>query len=354
MTAWIIRAGKYGEREQWALQEGVTGGGWFEVADLTAATTKDQVRAAVETAFPTASPGRIANFTGQLWAIRHTITPGDLVVMPLKTTKKIALGICTRGYEYRASETDPNTRHTLTVDWKTTDIPRAAIKDDLLNTINGAMTVFQASKNNAEQRLRRLLDTGLDPGNNPQTTPTRTTTATGSTGGSEADDVTDPAAIPTLETIRDRVRTHLVENFKGHGLTELVAGILRVEGYVCEVSPPGPDQGVDIIAGRGPLGLDSPTLIVEVKSEEGPIGSSVVRGLQGAMGQHRADQCLLVAWGGLKKQARAEIRTDRLTTRIWDADDVLDHLFEVYDRLPDELRMRIRLTRAWVLDEETG
>lgn len=40
--------------------------------------------------------------------------------------------------------------------------PRA-IKDDLLNTINGAMTVFQASKNNAEQRLSRLLETGLDP-----------------------------------------------------------------------------------------------------------------------------------------------------------------------------------------------
>ncbi|MDE8670780.1 restriction endonuclease [Pseudarthrobacter sp. H3Y2-7] len=361
MTAWIIRAGKYGEREQWALQKGLSGGGWFEVADLTAATTKDQVRAAVETAFPTASAGRIANFTGQLWAIRHTITPGDLVVMPLKTTKKIALGICARGYEYRADDLDPNTRHTLTVDWKTTDIPRAAIKDDLLNTINGAMTVFQASKNNAEQRLRRLLDTGLDPGNNTHPTPTgtatTTTTATAATGsfdGGEADDVVDPPAIPTLETIRDRVRTHLVENFRGHGLTELVAGILRVEGYVCEVSPPGPDQGVDIIAGRGPLGLDSPTLIVEVKSEDGSIGSPVVRGLQGAMSQHRADQCLLVAWGGLNKQARAEIRTDRLTTRVWDADDVLDHLFEVYDRLPDELRMRIRLTRAWVLDEETG
>lgn len=366
MTAWIIRAGKYGEREQWALQEGLSGGGWFEVADLTETQTKEQVRTAVEAAFPTASPGRVANFTGQLWAIRHTITPGDLIVMPLKTTKKIALGICTRGYEYRPNGTDPNICHTLSVDWKRTDVPRAALKDDLLNTINGAMTVFQASKNNAEQRLRRLLDTGLDPGNNTHpaaTRPTSTTTpavpptgsgTTDSIPAAETDDVVDPAAVPTLETIRDRVRTHLIENFKGHGLTELVAGILRVEGYVCEVSPPGPDQGVDIIAGRGPLGLDSPTLIVEVKSEDGPISSPVVRGLQGAMSQHRADQCLLVAWGGLNRQARAEIRTDRLTTRIWDAEDILDHLFEVYDRLPEHLRMRIRLTRTWILDEETG
>ena len=50
--------------------------------------------------------------------------------------------------------------------------------------------------------------------------------------------------------------------------------------------------------------------------------------------------------GGLNKQARADMRTDRLTTRVWDADDVLDYIFEVYDRLPDELRMGIRLTRT--------
>ena len=164
----------------------------------------------------------------------------------------------------------------------------------------------------------------------------------------------DPTPAPTLEAIRDRVRTHLVENFGQHKLTHLIADILRVEGYTCDVSPEGPDFGVDIIAGRGPLGLDSPTLIVEVKSEAGPIGAPVVRGLQGAMAPHKADQGLLVAWGGLNKPAIAAIRTDRLTIRVWDAEDVLDHLFAVYDRLPDETRARIPLKRAWVLDEETG
>lgn len=58
----------------------------------------------------------------------------------------------------------------------------------------------------------------------------------------------------------------------------------------------GTARGRSIIACRGLLGLDSPSLIVEVKSEDGSIGSPVVRGLQGAMSQHRADQCLLIAW----------------------------------------------------------
>lgn len=357
MTAWIVRAGKYGEREQWALQNGRSGGGWHEVADLTPANTKDKIRAAVDVAFPGAPLGRKANFTGQLWAVRDSIKPGDLVVMPLKTSKKIAIGVCTKGYQYLADEADLNNRHTITVDWKTTDVSRAAIKDDLLNTINGAMTIFQASKHNAETRLRKVMDTGIDHGNSG--TSTGNTTATVSSHPQPqphdgADDVVDPDPTPSLEAIRDRVRTFLIENFKGHRLTDLVAAILRVEGYVCDVSPPGPDQGVDIIAGRGPLGLDSPTLIVEVKSEDTPIGSTIVRGLQGAISQHRADQGLLVAWGGLNKPARAEIRTDRLVLRVWEADDIIDHLFDVYDRLPDGIRITIPLKRTWVLDEESG
>lgn len=356
MTAWIIRAGRYGEREQWALESGMSGADYHEVADLTPATTKDKVRAAVSAAFPNAPLGRQANFSGQLWALRDSVKPGDLIVMPLKTTKKIALGIVTGGYTYRP-EAPEDRRHTISVDWKTSEVSRAGIKDDLLNTINGAMTIFQASKHNAEARLRKVMETGLDPGNTGTPIPNKTTAAAAGSAAStndDADNVVDPDAAPTLEAIRDRVRTHLIERYKGHRLTELVAAILRVEGYVCDVSPPGPDQGVDIIAGRGPLGLDSPTLIVEVKSEESPIGSTVVRGLQGAISQHRADQGLLVAWGGLNRQARNEIRTDRLVLRVWEADDIIEHLFEVYDRLPDDIRLAIPLKRTWILDEETG
>ncbi|GES35894.1 hypothetical protein RAJCM14343_1143 [Rhodococcus aetherivorans] len=40
--------------------------------------------------------------------------------------------------------------------------------------------------------------------------------------------------------------------------------------------------------------------------------------------------------------------------RVWDADDVLDQLFDVYEQLPEETRRAIPLKRAWVLDEEAG
>jgi len=357
MTAWIVRAGRVGERDNWALQGGLAGGGFHEIGDLTGVKDRAAMKALVSAAYAGEKPGRIANFAGQLWALRDTIKPGDLIVLPLKTTKKIAIGVCTTGYRYRAEET-PDRRHTLGVDWKVTDIPRLALKDDLLNTVNGAMTIFQASKRDAATRLQAVLDTGQDPGFSGSSTKKTPKSKTVSNGGTDTDtldtETVDPIPAITLEAIRDRVRTYLVENFGQHKLTGLVAEILRAQGYVCDVSPAGPDFGVDILAGRGPLGLDSPTVVVEVKSEQGQIGVPVLNQLQGAVKNNQADQGLLVAWGGLNKQAETLRMSQRLKVRVWSDEDVIDQLLDVYDRLPEDIRASIPLKRAWVLLEETG
>lgn len=345
MTAWVMRAGRNGEREQWCLENGAAGGGWDEIGDLAQCSSREDVRSLLASATPSAKPGTVTNHAAQLWGLK-SVAPGDLVVLPLKTTKTIAIGVCTKGYEYRP---DAPMRHTVSVEWRRDDTPRTALKEDLLYTLGAIMTIFKASRHNAESRLRAIMGGANDPGS---------LAATGASGVTEPNgesvEVDDPLVVPTLESIRDRVMTYLSENFKGHSLTRLIADILEVRGFVCDVSPPGADQGVDILAGSGPLGLDSPTLIVEVKSEEGEIRAPIVRGLMGARQSHRADQALLVAWGGITKDARREIRTDRLSLRVWDADALLDQIFDVYDRLPAATRAVLPLKQTWVLDEEPG
>lgn len=349
MTAWIVRAGVQGERDNWALENGLAGGGFVEFPDLSPATTRDHVRAMAEQAMAGQDKFKIANFVGQTWALRNTIKPGDLIVLPLKTTKKIAFGLCTGGYTHLADQPEER-RHAIHVDWKRTDVPRSAFKDDLLNTINGAMTVFSATRNNAESRLRAVMQDGVDPGLSGTTS-----TPAAPTVGEASDTIpVDPTPAITIEAIRDEVRTHLTENFSGHKLTALIAEILRALGYTCEVSPAGPDFGVDILAGRGPIGLDSPTLVVEVKSEHGQIGVPVLNQLQGAVSSHQADQALLVAWGGLNKQAEQLRMTQRLKIRVWTDEEVLDRLFETYERLSESTRSLVPLKRAWVLAQETG
>lgn len=349
--AWVVRAGSTGEHEEANLAEGFATIGW-NLPDLAAARTREEIRSRVEDAYPDDSPGRQANLTGQVWAFRNRIRLGDIVIMPSKLQPgHLYLGKCSGSYDYVQDETHPHRRHKLPVEWLSEPISKSVIKDDLLYSLNAIMTVFNPSRNNAAQRVLALYNHGEDPGDlGPAALPARE--SGNAVIAAVKDEVTDPDPTPTLEAIRDRIRRHLVEHFGAHKLTRLVADILEARGFNCEVSPPGPDGGVDILAGRGPLGLDSPTLIVEVKSEPTPVDVKVVRGLHSAMTQHRADQGLLVAWGGATKPAMREFQRDRTSFRVWDSEDILDQLFDTYEQLPAATRSRIPLTQAWVLEEE--
>ncbi|WP_111765340.1 restriction endonuclease [Nakamurella deserti] len=348
-TAWVVRSGRSGERDQWALDNGVSGGGWRELPDLSACTTKDAISALVSASFPGGSDGMRANYTGQLWALRHRITAGDLLVMPLKTTKRIAIGRVTKGYHFLGDEVEADRRHVVKVDWLVTDLPRTAVKQDLLFTLGSAMSVFAPSKNHAVRRLEALLKTGIDPGSVAATT----TAAPVSTSNDHAQlaSVDEPELAADIEQVAlDRITGRIAEDFAGHDLATLITAILTAEGYVCVQAPPGPDGGIDITAGRGPLGLDSPRLLTQVKSGS-QVGSPIVTQLHGVMTTHGAEQGLLVAWGGLSKPARDVMKNQHLRVRVWEAADVVDAVLRTYSRLPADIRTKLPLKLIWVLGD---
>lgn len=350
-SAWVVRAGRNGEHEHWNIEHSRATIGWREIDDLTGCTSKDALWALVKATFPTYGPNKIGNNAGQLWAFRSVIATGDLVVMPLKGRPGyFAFGRCVGGYGYDPG-TDPGRRHFIRVDWQPEPVSRTMLKPDLLAKVNAAMTVFSPSLNNAAARLERVASGHADPGielsGTGKPSPTIATTETAN------EDVTDPAPAPTLDAIRDRIRVRLAQDFREHVLTDLVADILGALGFSCEVSSPGADGGVDIRAGRGPLGLDSLT-IVEVKSEPGPVGVSVLSRLHSAMGRTGASQGLLVAMGGLNGPARKEHENLRSSIQVWDSEKLLDNLFDTYPRLPEATRAALPLRQTWVLDDDTN
>lgn len=357
MKAWVVRAGAQGEAEEWNLAHAMASIAWGDISDLSVHASRESVaRLVAETPlYRDASVNVRGAVTGQLWAFSHSIEPGDIVVMPLKTRRgMVPLGRCTGPYHFDPAQAGDH-RHLLPVQWKPETVARVALKDDLLASLNAIRTVFNPTRNQAAARLEHVLTHGVDPGFHGVTATSPATPATPTPDGATSadEDVTDPDPVPTLQAIRDRVTTHVTENFAGHKLTHLVAEVLETMGFICEVSPAGPDGGVDILAGSGALGLDSPTLIVEVKSETTPVGSQVVRGLHSAMTRHNADQGLLVALGGITPQARREFSDLRTRLCVWDADALLDHVFDRYEQLPALTRQKLPLTRAWILDESS-
>src|SRR5262245_64582078 len=88
---WLVRLGRYGEQEAHALDTGELVLG-FHVGDLTTAKDRNQVLKLVETAMPNEGHSTQLNFAAQLNQFCNTIQNGDLVVVPLKTTGKVAIG----------------------------------------------------------------------------------------------------------------------------------------------------------------------------------------------------------------------------------------------------------------------
>ncbi|WP_153029259.1 restriction endonuclease [Amycolatopsis sp. YIM 10] len=350
MRAWLVRSGRVGERENWALTRGVTGGGFGEVGDLSAAGTREAVLKAVVDGIAGVKDGAAKNFAAQLWALRSRIEVGDLVVMPLKSTSMLAIGVIKSDYRYLTDEANIENRHVRNVDWRATEVARTLARQDLLYSLGAFSTICEISRNDGAWRLHQLMGGKPDPGARGEAARTSKRT------DPIVDDASDVAQseIDVETYTRDRIISRIIERFAGHRMADLVAALLETGGFACDVSPVGTDQGVDIVAGTGLLGLDSPRIVVQVKSDAAAVGLPIVQQLQGALSTFGADHGLLVAWGGITKEAKRYLSTHRFSVKIWDAQDVLDELIRTYADLPSEIRRDVPLKPVWALADESN
>lgn len=333
----MVRAGRGGEREDIALEDSVVLIGFPELGDLAGVTSRDEIRSRLSAAAPHLSDNAIINYAGQVWSFVGRIESGDLVVLPLKSSAAIAIGKVTGGYAYDASA-PPDARHRRAVEWLREDVPRSAFGQDLLYSLGAFLTVCQIKRNNAEERIRAIASGREDPG--PLLDEVEPTA-----GGSSPDEET---ALVDLERYgRDRIAALITRRFAGHELARIVEEVLQAEGYHTFRSPAGPDGGVDVLAGGGPMGFDPPRICVQVKT--GEADAPTVRDLQGTMENFGAETGLLVAWRGFKRGVREEARRRFFKIRLWDSDDLIDRLTAVYERLPAETRDQLPLTQVWTV-----
>ncbi|MHB9036589.1 MAG: restriction endonuclease [Armatimonadota bacterium] len=331
MTVWLVRAGKNGENESLALEQGLSVIGWSDIPDMSGIATREELETLCRERYPDAPQNRIRNFVGQLWAFRNRIQVGDLVVLPLKTSSSIAIGKINGPYKYRA-DLPECAQHTHDTEWIRTDIPRSAVDQDLLYSMGAFMTVCQITRNNAASRIQVLL--GWKP----------------NSVSTETEDVEE--TLDVEQYAQDQLKEFISRKFKGHDLARLVNELLRAQGYKTHVSPPGSDGGADILAGGGPMGFDPPRLCVQVKSQDSPVDVSVLRDLQGTLKNFGAEQGLLVSMGGFKSSVLSEARRVYFEIRLWDASDLVQNLLANYEKLREDTQAELPLKRIWALVPE--
>lgn len=328
MSLWLVRAGRHGEQEQGALDNSVVTIGWNELPDLSKLKDKNELTKLYVQIHPKAKKNQIANEVGQVWRFAYDIQLGDLVALPLKTQSAIAIGKVEGPYEYK--ELTDNIKHVRRVKWIKT-IRRSAFDQDILYSLGAFMTVCRIKRHDAENRVVRLLQAEEPP---------------------EAEEITEVMTEETVdieESARDQVTKYIGTRFKGHGLARLVEAILYAQGYVTRRSPPGPDGGVDILAAAGPLGFNKPWLCVQVKSSSSQVDVRVLREVQGVMSRVRAEQGLLVAWGGFNGACMKEASDAFFAIRLWDQGALLEEIFRYYERFDDALKAELPLKKIWAL-----
>ena len=338
MAIWLTRAGSHGEYEQKFIQENRVYLTWDNLGvDLAKLTERPQLVAEMSARYPDTKPKAILNWASQVWPFAHEIKTGDLVVLPLKSQPAIQIGEVTGDYHYEPGGPDPYF-HWRPVKWIGEAIPRSHFGQDLLYTFGAFMTICRVQRNNAEQRIAAMRANGWKP---------ETIKATTKAAAQLTDEATEDTNLEELA--RDQIAQLISARFKGHGLTRLVEGILKAQGYTTYRSPEGADGGADILAGTGPLGFGSPRLCVEVKSESNPIDRPTVDKLLGAVSKFQADEGLFVSWGGFKGNVQKELAPSFFRVRLWTQKELLEQLFALYDHLDEELKAELPLKRVWMV-----
>lgn len=341
---WLVRLGRNGEAEPQAQEKSLLTINFSVNEDLSAKKDREAIQSVLSRIHPNAKTATLRNYAAQINQFINVALPGDLVISPMKTNSTIWIGRLSGNYR-----PGPNGEVTRPVEWLKTDLPRDVFMQDLLYSLGAIMTVCEISRNNALVRVQQVIATGRDPGDGVQIKTGSAIPASSTFDATEASDQT----IDLERIARDQIERRIASVFTGHDFTRLVAAVLNAQGYHTRVTPPGADNGVDIVAGSGPLGLESPRLVVQVKSGNIVLDQPGLQALIGSVQDTHADHGLIVSWGGFTPPVRRRLNELYFRVRLWGREDLIDNLFAVYERLPEDVRAELPLRRVWSLVIET-
>jgi restriction system protein len=314
--------------------------GWVDAGDLTdLPNDREAFKTYLRSRYLDKSEVQIANTAGQLLRFRHVMQRGEIVVYPQKSDHTINIGKIVGDYSYEPGIWD-RYPHRRAVEWIKTGLPREQFSQGCLYELGAALSVFTV-KTHRDEVTAAAGASPLPDG----------------PGLSEAR-ITSVAATedePTAERVTELTRDYILKTFntelKGHPFAQFCGWILEALGYTAQVSPPGADQGVDIVATEDPLGVKRPLLKVQCKSGVGASGSAEVQALNGTLAENELG--LFIAVGGFKSSAR-HVAAGMPRMRLLGADDLVELILDHYSDLADEAKEALRLRRVWIPDRPTS
>jgi hypothetical protein len=158
---WLIRAGRGGQYEQLALDEGVALIGWSDLGELSSEMSRDDLKELIREQYGEERVQSLASQAGQIYRFIHDVKVGDLVVLPLRTKPNhVAVGRILGPYRYRADGVfrDSDGRNTRDAEWIEREIPYERFDPDLREAFGLQGTIRKIAKDDAAARIDEVLD----------------------------------------------------------------------------------------------------------------------------------------------------------------------------------------------------
>lgn len=340
MSIWLFRAGRNGEYESKFLEDKRIYLTWDGLnVDLSGYQDRDKLLQKLTEMYSGEKPNTIRNWASQIYPIAHRIEKGDWIVLPSKMSSTIHFGKVVGDYTFDGDASNPYF-HYRSVDWFATDIPRNNFDQDILYSFGAFMTVCKITRNDAEQRIKDMAANNWKVKSAPQKV------------FADADDIETVSQTNIEEASRDAISKYIIQKFQGYKMEQLISEILKAKGFTVYHSKQGADGGKDILAAGGEMGFGSPKICVQVKSHDTPVDRPTLDQLGGVMNKVGAEYGLLVSWSGFKSSVEQERGNQFFRIRLWDANDVIDELFNNYDKLSSDLQAEIPLKRIWMLSDD--
>ena len=298
--------------------------GWAELGDLRALpASRDGFKQAFAKTYLLEKPGAVPVKAGVLYRFVHEMRAGDVVVYPSKRDRMVNIGTIASDYRFSTSP-DPQYPHRRQVEWKA-HRPRAEFSQGALYEIGSAITLFEIA-NNADEVLAAMGSAQLQPA--------EVETVSAAATSAQVDD-----------SIEDFVIKRLKADLTPEQFEQFVGGILKSMGYFVRVTVHSGDGGVDIIAHKDELGFEPPIIKVQCKQTLATIGGPTVQRLLGAI--QSDEHALFVTLGDYSSDA-VRIERGKSNLRLIDGVDLVQLVFNNYERLDPQFKSLLPLKRSYV------
>jgi restriction system protein len=323
VRGWMVRAGEGGYLISDFEKAGCVAIGWNELGDMSVLSDRDELREAIEKAYPGDKESQIRISVGQAYKFRFEIGVGDIVVSYNPADRIYIVGEALGGYKYEPGRV-PDFNNIIPVKWLK-EIPRDELSVETRNSLGAALSCFSFS-DHVLQEFSRLLK-----GQKPETEKEPGETET------ELDVLRRDVIERANEFIKDEVL-----KLDWEEMQDLIAGILRAMGYVTKVSPRGPDRGKDVTASPDGLGIQQPRIRVEVKHRPGTkIEPNEIRSFIAGLRPHQIG--LYVSTGGFTRESHYEAERAQTPVTLVGLDDLVVLYIQYYEKLDADAKALLPL-----------